>query len=240
MSRGFIKIHRKILEWEWYTNTNVMRLFFHCILKANWEDKRWKGQIIKRGSFITSIQHLSKETRLTYQQTRTALKKLIETGEISRFSTNQSTMITIDKYDEYQDDKRPSNKRTTNEQQTDNKRITTTKEDKKIRRKEKNIYTQNFLDIWEVYPKTRIGNQDRAYSAYKSAIKRDTEENINQGIQAYIDCNESKNYPKGLAAWFNDDRWKNDYNQKGSTDGRSKTASDAARLLEQYGDTGTH
>lgn len=76
-------------------------------------------------------------------------------------------------------------------------------------------YDKNFLDIWEVWPKKRKGNEDKAYSAYKSALKRDTEENINKGIQEYINSDEAKgDYAKGCAAWLNDDRWAWDYEEK--------------------------
>jgi hypothetical protein len=37
---GWIKIHRSILEWEWYEDTNTFRLFMHLILKANHKDRK--------------------------------------------------------------------------------------------------------------------------------------------------------------------------------------------------------
>jgi len=124
MKEGFIKLYRKMSEWEWYRDTNVMALFIHILFLANWEDKKWQGKIIKRGSFITSIEHLALESGLTMQQTRTVLDKLINTGEINKQTTNKYTLITVNKYNEYQD----CNKQITNEQQTNNKQITTTKE----------------------------------------------------------------------------------------------------------------
>ena len=27
-------------DWEWYENTNVFRLFYHCLLHTNLEDRR--------------------------------------------------------------------------------------------------------------------------------------------------------------------------------------------------------
>jgi len=124
--QGYIKLHRKIITWEWYEEPNVFRLFLHCLLKANHKDKKWRGNLIKRGSFITSLETLSKETRLTIQQVRTSLDKLILTKEINKVATNLSTCIIVNNYHEYQIDNKP----VTNEQQTDNKRITTTKNDK--------------------------------------------------------------------------------------------------------------
>lgn len=124
---GWIKLHREILEWEWYDEPNVFRLYLHCLLKANHASKEWRGTVIERGSFITSLQNLSIETKLSVQQVRTCLKKL--TKELTVKSTTQYTVIQVVKYNEYQDDNKQTNKRITNEQQTDNNQITTTKND---------------------------------------------------------------------------------------------------------------
>lgn len=133
----FIQVHRKIVEWEWYKNNNTKSLFFHCLIKANWQEKQWQGKTINRGQFTTSIEKLSYETGLTIQQTRTALNNLISTNEITKETTSKYTIITVIKYSDYQlskdDDNKQINKennnQTTNEQQTTNKQITTTNKD---------------------------------------------------------------------------------------------------------------
>lgn len=138
---GWIKLHRKLLEWEWYDDVNVRIVFLHCLLKANYEDKKWKGIIIKRGSFISSISNLSTEIGITEQKLRTAIKKLKLTNEIASESTNSNTVFTVIRYNLYQSDNEPNNKPVTNEQQTNNKQITTTKESNKIKSKEINNNT---------------------------------------------------------------------------------------------------
>lgn len=131
MHRGFITLHRKIVDWEWYSDTNVFRIFTHLILTANWEPKKWKGVPVKRGQKITSIQHMAEETGLTEQSVRTAIKKLKLTGELTTEATNRYTLVTLINYDFYQDkEKQSTNKITsnlTNEEQTTNKQLTTTK-----------------------------------------------------------------------------------------------------------------
>lgn len=144
---GFIVLHRKFLNWEWYSEPNCVLIFIHCLLKANWKDKNWKGNLIKRGSFITSINHLAQETNLTVQQTRTALKKLQSTGELTCTATNKHSLITIVNYDIYQqleeEDNKPDNNQITNEQQTNNKQITTTEQGNNIN----NINNKNIGDF---------------------------------------------------------------------------------------------
>lgn len=125
----WISLHRKFLDWQWYKNQNVKILFLHLLLKANYKDNLWQDIVVRRGQLITSIKNLSKETGLTEQQTKTALSKLKSTNEITIKSTNKYSLITIVKYNFYQkSDKRITNKTTseiTNEQQTNNKQITT-------------------------------------------------------------------------------------------------------------------
>ena len=103
MENGFIVLHRKIIKWEWYTDNNVFKLFLHLLLRANHEDKYWRGILVKRGQLITSIKHLSDETGLSIKQVRTALDKLKSTGEVVSKVQSHYTLVTIEKYSDYQD-----------------------------------------------------------------------------------------------------------------------------------------
>lgn len=140
---GYIKIDRKITEWEWYKNLNTKVVFFHCLLKANWKDGKFEGKIIKRGSFVTSIKKLSLELFLTEDEVRTAIKHLISTGEITKQTTNKYSVITVSNYELYQDvpEQIPSNSQTDTKQIPNNshsipKQFPTIEERKNIRREE--------------------------------------------------------------------------------------------------------
>ena len=121
---GFITLHRQILDWEWYQNTNTFRLFVHCLLMANFTDGRFEGKEIKRGQFVTSIPSLSSQTMLSAQQVRTALDHLKSTGEITDKSYAKYRIITVVKYDEYQNDNRQSGVQITANQQANNSQST--------------------------------------------------------------------------------------------------------------------
>lgn len=99
---GFIKIDRKILNWRWYTDVPVKVLWIHILLKANWNESAFMDKEIPKGTFPTSISHLMIETGLSEKQVRGALKKLEKTHEISTQKTNKYTLITVNKWDEYQ------------------------------------------------------------------------------------------------------------------------------------------
>ena len=99
---GWIKLHRKMINWEWYNDINVKVVFLHLLLTANHEDKKWQGIEIKRGQKITSLSHLAEETKLSVKQIRNVLNKLKSTGKITSKGTNKYTIITIVKYNDYQ------------------------------------------------------------------------------------------------------------------------------------------
>lgn len=99
---GWIKLHRQILQWQWYDDANVFRLFLHLLLQANHDDLIWRGIEIKRGQKFTSVQHLGKELKISDKGIRIALSKLKNTGEIDIKGASNGTMITICKYDTYQ------------------------------------------------------------------------------------------------------------------------------------------
>ncbi len=137
---GWIKLHRQILEWEWYDDINCFRLFTHLILKANHKEKRYKGIVIKAGQIVTSRDLLAEETGLSSQQIRTAITKLKSTNEITSVTSSQGTIIEVVNYEKYQ----IATNEITEEQPTSNQRATTNKNDKK---EKKEIYIPEFSEF---------------------------------------------------------------------------------------------
>lgn len=213
MLEGFIKIHRKILDWEWYSDANVARLFFHCLFKVNYTTKKWQGVEIKQGSFITSYEKLASDLNLTIQQIRTALKKLKSTHEITYHSTANYSIISLNNWDDYNPSNTQNNKQITNEQQTNNKRVTTTKKDKKDKKEINNI-KDNFLFFYSSYPrKESKGNAEKAYDkALKDGV---TTEQLLDGVKLYCkhikkNCLE-RQFIKLPATWLNQKCWEDSY-----------------------------
>lgn len=101
--KGWIKLHRKMTQWEWYKNINTFKLFIHCLLIANREDKKWQGMEIKKGQFIRSLPNLSSETGLSVSEVRTAIKNLELTHELTRSKRGRYVVFTIVSYEKYQE-----------------------------------------------------------------------------------------------------------------------------------------
>lgn len=146
---GHIKIDRKILNWEWYSDYKMVHLFLHLLIKANWVDGSWRGTKINRGQHMTSIATLSASTGLSVSQIRTCLNKLQLTGEITSEMTSINTLITICKYDIYQSEKKSNSKQNDIEDDKQSSKRDSTPNDtpvsNNIRKQEnKNINKQGF------------------------------------------------------------------------------------------------
>ena len=99
---GFIRLHRSLMQWEWYKDETTMRLFIHCLLNANIKESNHKGRVINRGSFVSGRFVLAEELGSTPSKIRTSLKKLQASKEIEITIDARGTIISVLNYDNYQ------------------------------------------------------------------------------------------------------------------------------------------
>lgn len=144
----YIKLNRKIMEWEWYGNINTCRIFIHMLLRANWKDGRFEGKVIPRGSFVSSLPKLADETALTIREVRTAISHLKSTGEVTCKTYPKYTVFTVKNYCEYQQSDMQNDSQTTDNRHS-NDILTTTIEEKKEGKNNKkvdtNVSTKKFI-----------------------------------------------------------------------------------------------
>ena len=213
MDDGYILIHRKIINWQWYSNKNDRLLFIHCLISANWKDGWFNGEKIPRGSFATSLSNLSKECGLTLQQTRTSLNHLKSTNELTHHTNKQFSIITINNYDKYQTINTVDNKRITNEQQTiNNNRI---KEIKEINIKEsiskdipKKSFKKPLLEEIQKYCQSRNNDVDaeKFYDYYEANDWIDNNgKKVKNWKQKIITWEGRKKEKEQLPDWFDNE-----------------------------------
>lgn len=102
-NKGFIKLSRNFLEWGWYDDFSMCRLWIYILLSCNFEDKKWHEYDVPAGSFITSISHLSENTGLSRKAVRRCLEALEKTEEIERIVRNSKhTQIIVNNWKKYQ------------------------------------------------------------------------------------------------------------------------------------------
>lgn len=144
-SKGWIKLHRDILEWEWYDDINTRILFIHLLLTANYTEKKWRSITIKEGQLCTGRESLAKSSGLSEQSVRTSLNKLKLTNEITIHTTAKHSIISIVNWSKYQTANQQLTLNLTNDQPTTNQQLTTTKERKELK-KEKNKASVKFFE----------------------------------------------------------------------------------------------
>lgn len=122
---GWVTLHRKFLQWEWFDIPEMVKFFIYLLLMAGHSERKYRGIQLQRGEIITSTPTMMKDTNLSEQQIRTCIKRLKSTGEITCKSTNKFTIITICNYDRYQSEDLPANEQNNgqpNTQATDKQR----------------------------------------------------------------------------------------------------------------------
>ena len=245
MGEAYIKLHRSMLDWEWYTDVNTSRVFIHCLLSANWGDGRFKGHEIPRGSFVSSYQNLAKETGLSIQSVRTSIKRLKSTGELTVSPHAKFSIFTVVNYSKYQGANTQANNQLTDNQQTTNKQLTTIEEEKEEKEEKKNNkYICSFNDFWEAYP--RKVEKARAYKSYQARLNDGySEEDILTACKNYAKaCEEDKTeakYIKHASTFLSVHEPFLDY-LKGADNGRGTRddTADAERIreIDEYIDSG--
>lgn len=114
-------MHRKILDWEWFTHVPTRLVFEWFLYMAAWKDMvSENGYPLQAGQLYTTRDEIAKVNGLTDRQVRTAISHLISTHEITVESTKNGRLITILKYSEYQGEnqKRPTKRPTKTEKTT--------------------------------------------------------------------------------------------------------------------------
>lgn len=216
MNQGWIKLHKQMKEWEWYKKPNTLALWIHLLLSANWEDKQWRGITIKRGQLVTSNRKLSLETGIPLQPTKTSLTNLQNAHQITRTSTSKYTIISINKYEDYQE---LATQKTTSEQPTKRKpathKLTTTKEIKNInniniirRNANVDLVLQKFIETFghnpiDKKPRQTAWNLIQRLSGFVREMEgnQPNEERIKQAVIKYfhwVDAQKSLENSKNL------------------------------------------
>ena len=109
---GWLKLHRKIKDWEFFTNPECVQLLVYLLCEADEE-----------GCITTTIEQICSDLHLTRQVVRDRLKKLCSTNTSTIKSTNKQTHITLCNFTSYNGEKIKVNQQTNqyfNQQEKEN------------------------------------------------------------------------------------------------------------------------
>lgn len=100
---GYIKLDRKMVNWEHYKDGNVIRVFLDLLLAARSIATKKNGQTVEAGTVLTTISEIKERTGLKSKHTIIdALITLEQSGEITRERLGNKTIVKINQYLIYQ------------------------------------------------------------------------------------------------------------------------------------------
>ncbi|MGD9687678.1 MAG: hypothetical protein AB7U43_11975 [Desulfobacter sp.] len=188
---GWIKLYRKALTDGWLREHKLFVFWAYCLLRASHKVGKVfvDGQQVELapGQFITGRDQVSRDTGLTEQNYRTAIRRLKSTGSITTRTTNRCTIITVVNWHSYQANPGESNglaNEQTNTRPTSSQRASNDIREGKIAKKVKTITAANgvvwtlddlFEEFWKVYP--RKERKKDALRAFKRNIKTSSDAN---------------------------------------------------------------
>ena len=98
MKKGYLKISRKITEWEFWQTPVAVCWWVHLLFLAEWRT----GKELQPGELITTIRQLKTECGLSVNTIKSYLEQFENAGQISVERNKFGTKITILKFEEYQ------------------------------------------------------------------------------------------------------------------------------------------
>lgn len=201
---GYVKLHRKMLKWGWYSDTNTFRVFMHLLLTASYEENEFRGHKILPGQAIFGRKKMAKELGISERQVRVALEHLKMTNEVTIETTNKFSIATIENWGKYQLDDFTSDQQNDQQyvQRTANKCPTSDhtqegKESKKVR-----IYR-------DIYKEPTVDDV-REYCFEKGYTHVDPETFVNfyESKNWMVGKNKMKNWKSAVAGWESRNRKK--------------------------------
>jgi len=176
MNNTWVKLHRNIIDWEWFHDKNALMLLIYLNCRVNIIDKKWQGTTIKRGSIALSWETLSERINLSQKQCRTAMKKLEDSGEVTRIRAAKYQVVTLVKWEKMQHNKEKRAGKGQSEGMSEGRQRATTKEGEEGKER-KNDDDGVYFDI----NKLRINylNDNRTLKAVlENGLKGKTKEDI--------------------------------------------------------------
>lgn len=108
MDGSWIKLHRSIVDTAFWPDDWLVRLWIWCLVKAKFDDSKWKHIHLKRGEFVTGRHSAAEELGVSPSKWMRGIHKLSEYGCIEYKPDSKWTVISICNYSTYQDDNRPA------------------------------------------------------------------------------------------------------------------------------------
>lgn len=92
---NWFKIPRNINEWQHYQEPSCLLVMLDIVRSSYFKDGYSRGRPVKAGQLLSSISRIAESTGLSTSTVKVVIDKLVESGDITKVSTNHGTLFTI-------------------------------------------------------------------------------------------------------------------------------------------------
>ena len=174
INNGWIKLHRSMLD-----NPTIMKdteriaIWIYLLLSATHSDIDviFGGERITLhpGQLITGRKKIAHELNVNESKVERVLNRFETEHQIEQRKTRQNRLITILKWELYQQIEQPIEQQVNNDRTTSEQQVNT---NKNIRMKEcknnRDIYNAHFENVWKIYPRKK--DKARSFQCYMARI----------------------------------------------------------------------
>lgn len=200
MSEGWVKIHRQMKDSDFWLSEKFTKpqAWVDLIMLANHKPKllviRGIEIQVNRGQCAYSELSLTKRWKWSRNKIRRFFGILSRSGKIEQQKTNVTSLITILKYEEYQNTEHQK------VHQKDTKRYTNKNE-----KNEKKLNNVGFDRFWDAYDK-KVGDKSKCLKKWLS-LNQSERDLIFINLPAYINSTPDKKYRKNPMTYLNNSSW---------------------------------
>ena len=123
-NKSYIKLFRKLLNSPIFENEKALKIWIWCLLKATHKEReQLVGQQIvklKKGDFVFGRKQAAEELKMTESTIYKYIKLLEKLQMISIKSNNKFSVVSIEKWEDYQIEELKSNNKVATEEQQSN------------------------------------------------------------------------------------------------------------------------
>lgn len=121
-NKSYIKLFRKLLESPIFENEIALKVWIWCLLKATHKEREQlvghQLVYLKKGQFVFGRKKAAEELKMTESMVYRYMKLLEELQMLNIKSNNKFSIVTIEKWEDYQiEELKTTSNYTTNEQQ---------------------------------------------------------------------------------------------------------------------------
>ena len=95
MEERWVKLHSKLLEWEWFKDGYTLRVFIYMLFDASHKKEKRYGIDLEAGMVATNVPLIASMTQMSENWARRSLNNLLKTGELVLVGEKSSSRFRV-------------------------------------------------------------------------------------------------------------------------------------------------